>query len=128
MDMRVFLVEDLAGTRGLMRDMLAALGGARVMAAAGTEAEANLWLDTHAPDWDLAIIDLVLGQGSGFGVILRCKTVSTSGRVVVFSSYVTPGIRAHCLNIGADAVFDKSEGAAFIEWIRDEVRRHTGPP
>jgi DNA-binding NarL/FixJ family response regulator len=126
MDLRVFLVEDLAGTRGLIQDMLAVLGGTRVVGGASTEAEANLWLDDNSPDWDLAIIDLVLGQGSGMGVIRRCKLVSGRGRIVVFSSYVTPGIRTHCLQIGADAVFEKSESTGFIEWIRDEIQRHGG--
>jgi DNA-binding NarL/FixJ family response regulator len=108
--------------------MLAVLGGTRVVGGASTEAEANLWLDDNPQGWDLAIIDLVLGQGSGMGVIRRCKLVPGSGRVVVFSSYVTPGIRTHCVQIGADAVFEKNESTAFIEWIRDEIRRHGAGP
>ena len=127
MEIRVFLVEDLAGTRGLIQDMLAVIGGARVVGTASTEAEANLWLDDHPLEWDLAIIDLVLGQGSGMGVIRRCRSVPSSGRIVVFSSYVSPGIRAHCLQIGADAVFEKSDSAAFIAWVHDEVQGHGGP-
>jgi DNA-binding NarL/FixJ family response regulator len=127
MELRVFLVEDLAGTRGLIQDMLAVIGGSRVVGTASTEAEANLWLDDHPLEWDLAIVDLVLGQGSGMGVVRRCKSVSRSGRIVVFSSYVSPGIRAHCLQIGADAVFEKGESAAFIGWVHDEVRRHGRP-
>lgn len=127
MELRVFLVEDLASTRGLIQDMLAIIGGARVVGSASTEAEANLWLDDHPLEWDLAIVDLVLGEGSGMGVIRRCKSVSASGRIVVFSSYVSPGIRTHCLQIGADAVFEKSESAAFIAWVHDELQRR-GPP
>jgi DNA-binding NarL/FixJ family response regulator len=127
MELRVFLVEDLAGTRGLIQDMLTVIGGTRVVGTAATEAEANLWLTDNPQAWDLAIVDLVLGQGSGMGVIRCCNAVSTAGRVVVFSSYVTPGIRAHCLHIGAHAVFEKSESAAFIEWIRNEIQRHGGP-
>ena len=127
MELRVFLVEDLAGTRGLILDMLAIVGGSRVVGTASTEAEANLWLDDHPLEWDLAIVDLVLGQGSGMGVVRRCKSVSPSGRIVVFSSYVSPGIRAHCLQIGANAVFEKGESADFIAWVHDEVQGRAGP-
>lgn len=128
MELRVFLVEDLAGTRGLIQDMFTVVGGATVVGSAGTEAEANLWLDDNPQAWDLSIIDLVLGQGSGMGVVRRCKQVSAGGRVVVFSSYVSPGIRAHCLRIGADAVFEKGESAGFIEWVREEILRHGSGP
>ena len=98
-----------------------------MVGTASTEAEANLLLDDHPLEWDLAIVDLVLGQGSGMGVIRRCKSVSASGRIVVFSSYVSPGIRAHCLQIGADAVFEKGESAAFIAWVHGEVQGQAGP-
>jgi hypothetical protein len=40
--------------------------------------------------------------------------------VVVFSNFVTPGIKAHCLRLGADAAFDKnSELSDFAEYCAD---------
>lgn len=128
MDLRVFLVEDVHRMRGLLGDMLASIGGFTIVAATSTEAEANLWLDEHPGGWDVAIVDLVLEQGAGMHVIRRCKADPQGGRIVVFSSYATPGVRQHCLDLGADAVFDKGQTAEFIAWFGDlTARENSGP-
>lgn len=119
MELRVFLVEDLQRMRGLLDELFASIGGFRIVAGASTEAEANLWLDEHPGGWDVAIVDLVLEQGAGMNVIRKCKLDPQGGRVVVFSSYATPGVRKHCLELGADAVFDKGETSEFISWFGD---------
>lgn len=113
--LRVFLVEDLQRMRGLLGDLFDSIGY-QVVGAATTEAEANLWLDDHPGGWDLAVIDLVLEQGAGMNVIRRCRRDPHRGHVVVFSSYATPGVREHCLEMGADAVFDKDDTEPFIAW------------
>jgi DNA-binding NarL/FixJ family response regulator len=112
----------------LLGELFASIGGFRVVATASTEAEANLWLDEHPGGWDVAIVDLVLEQGAGMNVIRRCKADRDGGSVVVFSSYATPGVRQHCLDLGADAVFDKGETAEFIAWFGDlRSRENSGP-
>lgn len=127
-DLRVFLVEDLQRMRGLMGDLFESMGGFSVVANASTEAEANLWLDEHPGGWDVAVIDLVLEQGAGMNVIRRCKADPAGGRIVVFSSYATPGVRDHCVALGADAVFDKSDTGSFIQWFHDlESQENSGP-
>lgn len=128
MELRVFLVEDLQRMRGLLGELFASIGGFNVVATASTEAEANLWLDEHPGGWDVTVIDLVLEQGSGMNVIRRCKADPQGGRVVVFSSYATPGVRQHCLDLGADAVFDKGETAQFIAWFADYTSRENSGP
>ena len=128
MELRVFLVEDIQRMHGLLRDVFASLGGFAVVAGVSTEAEAKLWLDEHPGGWDLAVIDLVLDQGAGMNVIRRCNEDPQAGQVVVFSSYATPGVRQHCLELGADAVFDKSDSEAFIAWCSDlQSRENSGP-
>lgn len=128
MELRVFLVEDLQRMRGLLKDLFASIGGFQVVAAAPTEAEAKLWLDDHPGQWDLAIIDLVLEQGAGMNVIRQCKEDPNGGRIVVFSSYASPGVRRHCLELGADAVFDKGETEAFMAWCDDLASRENSGP
>jgi DNA-binding NarL/FixJ family response regulator len=124
----VFLVEDLQRMRGLLADLFASMGGLRVVGSASTEAEAKLWLDDHPAGWDVAVVDLVLDQGAGMEVIRRCKAEPGGGKVVVFSSYATPGVRQHCLDLGADAVFDKTETSGFISWFGDlSDRENSGP-
>ena len=128
MELRVFLVEDLQRMRGLLADLFSSLGGLQVVGSASTEAEAKLWLDDHPGGWDVAVIDLVLDQGAGMEVIRRCRAEPGGGKVVVFSSYATPGVRQHCLDLGADAVFDKSETTGFISWFGDlSDRENSGP-
>lgn len=123
MDTRVFLVEDLQNMRTLINDLFVSMGsGLRLVAAAGTEAEARLWLDDNAGAWDLAIVDLVLAEGSGMEVVRHMKQHWPELPVAVFSSYVTPGIRIHCLGVGADVVFDKTQTVEFIAWLDEQSR------
>ncbi len=117
MELRVFLAEDLASMHALIRDLLASMGGLRLAGTAATEAEAMLWLDEHAGEWDLCIVDLMLAQGSGFGVIAHAAARRGQARIVAFSGYVTQGIREHCLRLGADAAFDKADTVSFIAWL-----------
>lgn len=108
MPVDVLLVEDLKNVQSALGDMLRGLGDYRIVATISTEAEALAWLDQHPGAWGLAVVDLVLEQGSGMGVIMRCRKVSATAEVVVFSNFVSPVIRAHCLKLGANEAFDKN--------------------
>ena len=120
MDARVFLVDDLQNMHTLLRELFAAIGGFRVVATRTTEAEAKLWLRENADQWDIAVVDLVLAQGSGIEVLRFSKQYRASGRVVIFSGYASAGIRGHCLALGADAVFDKAQSTEFIQWLLEQ--------
>jgi two-component system OmpR family response regulator len=63
---------------------------------------------TTTAQWDLAIVDLFLRQGSGLGVLAACRNRLPHQRVVVLSNYATPDVRMRCAQLGVDAVFDKS--------------------
>ena len=128
MEVRVLLVEDLWTTRALFNDLFATLGGFRIVATVITEAEAILWIQENPNAWDLGVIDLVLEQGTGMGVVARAKSIPTAGKIVVFSSYATPGVRKHCLRLGADAVFDKSEASDFIRYCVELAERENSGP
>ncbi|MBG9388627.1 response regulator [Caenimonas aquaedulcis] len=113
---RVFLVEDMNQLKGVIEDLLRSMGNFVVVASAGTEAEAILWLTENQGKWDLAVVDLVLEQGTGMGVIARTKGRPSASKVVVFSDYVTEGISKYCLKLGADAAIPKSDMPAFMEF------------
>lgn len=108
MPVDVLLVEDLKNIQSAMAQMLQGLGDYRIAATVSTEAEALEWLEQNRGAWGLAVVDLVLEQGSGMSVISRCRRTAPGASVVVFSNFVTPGIRAHCMRLGADAAFDKN--------------------
>ena len=120
MPVDVFLVEDLKNIQSAMAQMLQDLGDFRIVAVVPTEAEALAWLEQNPGRWQLAVIDLVLEQGSGMGVISRARRTTPAGQVVVFSNFVTPVIQAHCVRLGADACFDKnSQLADFADYCAD---------
>jgi len=104
----VFLVEDLVNIQAAMVQMMEGLGDYRVIRTVATEAEALDWLENNPGAWRLAVIDLVLAQGSGMQVITRCRRTAPAAHIVVFSNFVSPGIRSHCIRLGADAAFDKT--------------------
>ena len=120
MTVRVFLVEDMKHVQDIVAELLTSLGDFRLVKAIGNEAEARLWLVEHPGAWDLAVIDLVLDQGSGMGVVSRAREAAgRDGRVIVFSDYASDGIRKHCLRLGADAVFLKSQTREFMDYCSE---------
>ncbi len=69
-----------------MQDLLAATGSFETVATAKTEGEANLWLEDHPAQWDLTIVDMVLEQGSGFGVWIRVNAIAQRHKAALGSS------------------------------------------
>ncbi len=120
--LKTYIVEDNATIRENLVGTLEELTHADVIGFAETEAQACDWLSRHGGEWDLAIIDLFLKQGSGLGVLQSCGLRRQHQKVVVLSNYATPDIRRRCAQLGVDAVFDKSnEIDALVEFCA----RHT---
>ena len=115
--LRTYIVEDNATIRENLVGALEELASIESLGWAETEADAKAWLQQHGEAWDLAIVDLFLKQGSGLGVIEACRARATGRHVVVLSNYATADMRQRCLELGADAVFDKSnEIDALVEY------------
>ena len=113
----VFLVEDNALIRDNLIVALEELVDMRVVAWAESEESAAEWLREHPDGWQLAVIDLFLRDGSGLGLLQACRARDPRQRAVVLTNYADVDIRAQCLALGADAVFDKStELDAFLEF------------
>ena len=106
--LRTFIVEDNATIRENLIGTLEELAYITAAGIAETENDGKSWLTTNTEAWDLAIVDLFLKQGSGLGVLAACRERGPRKKVVVLSNYATPDIRTRCAQLGADAVFDKS--------------------
>jgi DNA-binding NarL/FixJ family response regulator len=106
--LKTYIVEDNVTIRENLVGTLEELTCISAIGFAETEAEASQWLAEHADDWELAIVDLFLKQGSGLGVLQTCRARRPHQKVVVLSNYATPDIRKRCAQFGVDAVFDKS--------------------
>lgn len=120
---RVFLVEDVPRMQGVMAELLRSIGDFTLAGSASTEAEAIDWLREKRGEWDLAVVDLILAQGSGMGVLSRCRDRDPGAKVVVFSDYVTPVIHDYCMSLGADAALPRSDLQGFIDFCTTVARR-----
>ena len=103
-----YLVEDSATIRENLISTLEEIAPVKVVGFAETENEASAWLSNHNGDWQLAIVDLFLKEGSGLGVLKGCQKRHGYQKVVVLTNYATSDIRRRCAELGSDAVFDKS--------------------
>lgn len=115
----VFVVEDSVAFQTALSDLLQTLGGFVLLGAVDGESRATDWLHHHRQDWGLAIIDLLLAEGSGFGLVHRFRREHPAGRIVVFSEFATPVMAQKCLKLGADAVFRKSDMPQFVRYLED---------
>ena len=108
MKLKTYIVEDNATIRENLIGTLEELATIEPVGAAETEDDGKAWLTDPTAQWDLAIVDLFLRQGSGLGVLAACRERKPHQRVVVLSNYATPDVRMRCAQLGVDAVFDKS--------------------
>ena len=117
---RTYIVEDNPTIRENLVATLEELGGVAPVGFAETEEQGSGWLTSHDSQWDLAIVDLFLKQGSGLGVLQACRERKADQKVVVLTNYATPDIRTRCTQLGVDAVFDKSTDIdALIDFCID---------
>ncbi len=108
MSLMTYIVEDSATIRDNLISTLEEIAPVHVIGYAETEREASLWLGDHLGEWQLAIVDLFLREGSGLGVVKGCQNRLRHQKLVVLTNYATTEIRRRCAELGADAVFDKS--------------------
>lgn len=123
MRLKTYIVEDNPTIRENLIATLEELAGVDAVGTSETENEGKLWLTDHLGEWDLAIVDLFLKQGSGLGVLAACRDRDPTQKVVVLSNYATTDIRQRCAQLGVDAVFDKSnEIDALVEYCIQQNR------
>jgi len=103
-----YIVEDSVIIRKNLISTLEEIAPVKVVGFAETESEASCWLAANDGDWHLVIVDIFLKEGSGLGVLRNCRNRADYQKVVVLTNYATKDIRERCAELGADAVFDKS--------------------
>lgn len=103
-----YLVEDNQTILENLIETLEEIASVTVVGHAATESEARRWLSLHDGQWQLAVVDMFLREGSGLGVLAGCRQREPYQKVVVLTNFATPDIRQRSMALGADAVFDKS--------------------
>ncbi len=105
---RTFIVEDNPTIRENLVGTLREVARVDPIGQAESEAEGMRWLSRNLSQWDLAIVDLFLKDGTGLRVLEACRHRGPAQKMVVLSNHATPEMRRKCTQLGADAVFDKA--------------------
>ncbi len=106
--LHAYVVEDNPSLCETLVGTLQELTCVRVIGTGHTEAQAASWLSQHTSEWDLLVVDLFLRGGSGMHVVEGLGARAHWQKVVLFSNYVSAGVRKRGAQLGVDAVFDKA--------------------
>lgn len=105
---RAYIVEDSPTIRQNLIETLQEMARVEPVGTAETEHEGKRWLAQNDGQWDIAIVDLFLREGSGLNVVEACRARKPGQKIIVLSNHATHDVRWRCRQLGADAVFDKS--------------------
>ncbi|HET6829167.1 MAG TPA: response regulator [Ramlibacter sp.] len=108
MKFKAYIVEDSPTIRQNLIETLQELAQVEPVGSAETEHEGKRWLAQNASQWDVAIVDLFLREGSGLNVLEALRERRPGQKLIVLSNHATRDVRWRCQQLGADAVFDKS--------------------
>lgn len=119
--MNALVVEDSPQIAERLVELVSVPNRVEVVATAATEDEALAACDTHSIG--LAIVDLQLAQGTGFGVIrrLRAATGANPACIVVLTNHAVPALKVAAFEAGADYFLDKSKDFATIPRLIGEL-------
>ena len=106
--LKTFVVEDSAVIRLNLTHALQELAPVHVVGAAATQREALKELSAATLQCDLVIVDIVLADGTGFGVLAEPAVHRHGREFVVLTNYATPAVQRRCAQLGVRRVFDKS--------------------
>jgi DNA-binding NarL/FixJ family response regulator len=115
---RVVIVDDHTVIRVMLSQIVETMGeGYRVIGQAQDAAEALQMCQAEKPD--LVMLDLVLRDSSGLGLLKQIKQVSAGTHVLVFSGNLGAAIIRQALMAGADGLIGKG---ATLEEFKTAIR------
>ena len=120
---RVLLVEDSVMIRDSLIDLIECNPQRAVAMATDSEVIAKAALANQ--EYDIAIIDLELNEGSGQGVLRFLLGRYRAPLRIVLTNSVEPRVREECLALGADYFFNKSRQ---FDDVSQAIDRHLARP
>ncbi len=129
--LRVLIADDSQPVAEMLRELISEPGRIEVVGTAESEASTMAAIRRLAPD--AVVLDLQLKDGSGTDVIraVRAEAGLASVHLLVTSNHTSPQLKAGCLELGAQAYFDKvkelAELAARLGALADEKARAARP-
>ena len=125
--LRVFIADDSAPIAEMLSELITQPGRVEVVGIGATEQGVIDSIRTIRPD--VVLLDLQLGTGSGTNVIraVRAEGSLATTRLLVTSNHNSPQLKAGCMQLGANAYFDKvkelGDLAESLERLADEKLR-----
>jgi len=104
--MRILLVEDSQLLAKHLLEQVAAIPDVQTVAVVDTEQRAIDAIREQCPD--LIILDLLLKQGTGFGVLTALPKLSKQPVSIVLTNYALPQYRERANALGVKWFLDKS--------------------
>ena len=119
--MNALVVEDSPQIAERLVELVSIPSRVEVVATAATEDEALAACERYTIG--LAIVDLQLAQGTGFGVIRRLRAAAGPSPVciVVLTNHAVPALKVAAFEAGADYFLDKSKDFATIPRLIGEL-------
>ena len=105
--LKVFIAEDSANVAEMLTALVQDPGRIEVVGLADSGGAAVQAIKRVQPD--VALLDLQLKTGSGTDVIraLRADSALDAMQIIVLSNHIAPNLKAGCMELGANAYFDK---------------------
>ncbi len=119
--MNALVVEDSPQIAERLVELVSVPSRVEVVATAATEDEALAACDRYTIS--LAIVDLQLAQGTGFGVIRRLRAAAGANPacIVVLTNHAVPALKVAAFEAGADYFLDKSKDFGTIPRLVGEL-------
>ena len=105
--LRVFIADDSQPVADMLTELIASPGEVEVIGVGASESAVIDSIRRLKPD--VVVLDLQLETGSGTNVVraVRAAPELASVRLMITSNHTSPQLKAGCLQLGADAYFDK---------------------
>ena len=116
----MLLGEDSLPDRQRLKTLIAEAKSALVVGEVGSVAGALFLI--HSDPVDAVVLDLQLWDGDGCAVLSEVKRTQPSCLVIVLTSLSTPEHRTHCLQLGADHVFDMTNELHRVPEVLADLR------
>ena len=119
--LRVFIADDSKPVADMLTELIASPGQVEVVGVGASESGVIESIRQLKPD--VVVLDLQLESGSGTNVVraVRASPELASVRLVITSNHTSPQLKAGCLELGADAYFDKVKELGALTARLDEL-------
>jgi DNA-binding NarL/FixJ family response regulator len=128
MRLRVVIIEDIPELRDLLETIIGEVRGLRLSATLSSADAFSRWASQASAGCDLALVNLLLKDGSGFTAVERCAADGTCS-VIGIADHVDGTILRRATRHGAQAVFGRMEFHALFECLEAHAtaaRHHAG--